>query len=326
MLIGGAAWVAYDATTTVRNAYAVEWVAGMMVRHLTEHPGAWPRGWDELRDDYDAAVAENGRPWTFEELQSRVVVDWHTDVRHLAELARSDQPFPRVFRLVDGRNDHWSSTEPDKVLRDYLRSSAIRTEPSNTAQQRNNRFKRLLAAMPAIVQVQGETSAEEAPSSRSAVGVVLDARGYVAVATTELGNSKTPTVVLHDERNIAGRVVNADSQLPLSIVKIEAPPSLPAIAPADEDLQIGDEVFVVHSMYAGQPQLTAGIISGRQAIDGGPERWQIDSAIGPGLGSGPVFDLAGRFVGIVSQGGPQGIGFAVTSQQLREILQQADGK
>ena len=106
---------------TIPDAYAAEWVGGMVVHHMAANGGAWPTGWEDLRDDYEASVAEVGRPWTFEELRNRVQVDWSADPRRLAEAVppAKGPPF-RVIWLRSGSNAHWRGFEPNQTVYDYL--------------------------------------------------------------------------------------------------------------------------------------------------------------------------------------------------------------
>ena len=120
VITGG--WYAYHRTVTiVHNCYAVEWVAGMCINHMQAESGAWPKGWDDLQDDYEALTKASGRPWTFDELRSRVVVDWNADSKQLAALAKKSEPF-RVLRLTDGTTSHWQGSEPNEMLAEYFRN------------------------------------------------------------------------------------------------------------------------------------------------------------------------------------------------------------
>jgi hypothetical protein len=115
-------WTVHSALEGVRNAYAVWWVADMVVEHLEANDGEWPQNWDDLRDDYQTCVNRSGQPWSFEELRSRVVVDWYAKPSELAALANrgSDPPF-RVIWLTDGSNNYWEHNEPNKIIADYLK-------------------------------------------------------------------------------------------------------------------------------------------------------------------------------------------------------------
>jgi hypothetical protein len=122
--IGVGAWTIHCSMESVRNAYAVWWVADMVVEHLKANGGAWPQSWDDLRDDYHTCVKRSGQPWSFEELRSRVVIDWRAEPSELAALANqgSDARF-RVIWLKDGSNSHWEHAEPNRIIADYLKSA-----------------------------------------------------------------------------------------------------------------------------------------------------------------------------------------------------------
>ena len=129
LAVAGGAWYLYHRIdAVVRNAYAVEWVAGMIVDHLEANDGAWPKNWDDLRDDYELGELKAGRPWTFDELRDRVVVDWNADPQLLASQTRQSKsdgapPF-HVIGLTDGSTDHWRNAEPNKIVAEYFRKKA----------------------------------------------------------------------------------------------------------------------------------------------------------------------------------------------------------
>ena len=106
---------------TLRNSYAVWWVADMVTVHLAANHGSWPHSWDDLRDDYETCVKHSGRPWTFEELSRRVIVDWNVDTKTL-EQAITDGTNFRVIWLRDGMTCSWERREPNQIVRNYLRS------------------------------------------------------------------------------------------------------------------------------------------------------------------------------------------------------------
>jgi hypothetical protein len=84
-LVGGVGAVYYlrQAVAAKHDAYAVWWVADMVIEYMETHDGAWPQGWDDLREPYDTCVRRSGRPWTFEHLRDRVDVDWEADPARL---------------------------------------------------------------------------------------------------------------------------------------------------------------------------------------------------------------------------------------------------
>lgn len=120
--------VAYLANQTIRNAYAVWCVADMVIEHLKANEDRWPADWDDLRDDYETCTKRSGTPWTFDELRSRVVIDFEADVSELKEKSiGAEQPEFRVIWLSDGSDAHWSNREPNTKLLQYFNKT---TPPS----------------------------------------------------------------------------------------------------------------------------------------------------------------------------------------------------
>ncbi len=70
---------------SISGSYAVWWVADMVVEHLDANDGEWPKNWNALRDDYQTCVKRSGRPWEFEQLRTRVAVDWDANPKKLIQ-------------------------------------------------------------------------------------------------------------------------------------------------------------------------------------------------------------------------------------------------
>ena len=96
------------------------------------------------------------------------------------------------------------------------------------------------------------------------------------------------------------------------------------------NIDVGDEIFVVGAPYGISSTLTAGHVSGRRILKrnenlGPVEFLQTDAAINSGNSGSPVFNLKGEVMGIVSNimtqsGGSEGLAFAATSNTTRRLL------
>jgi hypothetical protein len=110
----------------VGDAYAL-WGAGeMVVDHMKDHNGRWPKGWDDLKPYYDAG---GGRVagWSFDEFQRHVTIRWDVDTRDL-ETAAKASPVP-TFRVIAARQ--WAAGtigghEPNEFLHRYFRERSAR--------------------------------------------------------------------------------------------------------------------------------------------------------------------------------------------------------
>ncbi len=101
---------------------------------------------------------------------------------------------------------------------------------------------------------------------------------------------------------------------------------------ADSDqVRVGDQVFVVGAPYGLGHSLSSGYVSGKIDMkkDKNPftnsEYIQTDAAINTGNSGGPMFNMNGEVIGVVSNiltktGGFQGIGFAASSNITKDLL------
>lgn len=116
----------------------------------------------------------------------------------------------------------------------------------------------------------------------------------------------------------------------LALLQLDHVPADVVIAPlADSDrARIGDRVFVVGAPHGFGHTLTVGHISARRRGDDDfpqAEFLQTDAAINRGNSGGPMFNLAGEMLGIVSHivstsDGFEGLGFVVSTNTARALL------
>ena len=93
---------------------------------------------------------------------------------------------------------------------------------------------------------------------------------------------------------------------------------------------MGDWILAAGNPFGLGGSVTAGIVSAEgRSLGGGPfDRFlQLDAPINPGNSGGPAFDMAGQVVGMTTaivtpSGGSVGIGFAIPSDLVRQIVEQ----
>lgn len=140
-------------------------------------------------------------------------------------------------------------------------------------------------------------------------------------------------VEFSDGELIPARVLGAVHNADVALLQLDHPPANVVVAPLrDSDkVDVGDEVFLVGAPYGLSYTLTAGHISGRHSADkrisdtASSELLQTDAAINQGNSGGPMFNMNGEVIGIVTNilsqsGGSEGLGFAVTSKMARQLL------
>jgi S1-C subfamily serine protease len=163
--------------------------------------------------------------------------------------------------------------------------------------------------LPATVHVQTEIPAEH-PSARLlgterlGSGTIIDPGGLILTVNYVVLGAAEVRVTLLDRREYVGEVVRHDFTSGLGLVRI-AESGLPALPlRSSVDLELGDEVFQVASAGEGQVRVSNGGVSYLGPFDANweyvLERAIMTTAMNPGLGGGPLLDMRGQLVGVVS--------------------------
>jgi serine protease DegQ len=162
-------------------------------------------------------------------------------------------------------------------------------------------------------------------------GVIVSSNGYILTNHHVVEAADEIQVALANGQTLPARVVGADPETDLAVLKIDAK-DLPAITFAQIDsLKVGDWVLAVGNPFGVGQTVTAGIVSAlgrtRLGINTFENFIQTDAAINPGNSGGALVDAAGNLVGVNSAiysrtGGSQGIGFAIPVSIARQIMEQ----
>lgn len=162
-------------------------------------------------------------------------------------------------------------------------------------------------------------------------GVIVSSNGYILTNQHVVEAADEIQVALADGRTLPARVVGADPETDLAVLKIDAD-KLPAITFAQaESIRVGDWVLAVGNPFGVGQTVTAGIVSALGRTHLGINTFenfiQTDAAINPGNSGGALVDAAGNLVGVNSAiysrtGGSQGIGFAIPVSIARQVMEQ----
>lgn len=167
-------------------------------------------------------------------------------------------------------------------------------------------------------------------SSSLGSGVIVDARrGYVLTNNHVVDKADEITVTLTDGRKLQAKLVGADRESDVAVIKVNAE-RLTDVPVANSDrLQVGDFVVAVGNPFGLGQTVTSGIVSalGRSGlgIEGYEDFIQTDASINPGNSGGALVDLNGQLVGIntailAPNGGNVGIGFAIPVNMAMSIM------
>ena len=165
-------------------------------------------------------------------------------------------------------------------------------------------------------------------------GVIVSSDGIVISNYHVVGEASEIRVVLNDRREYAAEVMLTDEETDLAVLKLEGAADLPVLPLRDSDeLEVGDLVLAIGNPFGVGQTVSSGIVSGlaRSNVLVGNGRGyfiQTDAAINPGNSGGALVDTAGRLVGINTailsrSGGSLGIGFAIPSNLVRSVIEQA---
>ena len=197
-------------------------------------------------------------------------------------------------------------------------------------------FDRVKTSVVVITTEETDFVAEEEIRKVSRQGLgsgVLIEGGLILTAAHVVQTANLVLVKFYDGQEIFGRVIGSSPQADVAIVALDSVPrNVPELPLGNSDaVRTGDEIIVVGAPYGLAYTLTKGIVSGRSALDqktsnlNEVEFFQTDASINQGNSGGPMFDMDGRVVGIVSSiltqsGGFEGIGFAATANIAKSVL------
>ena len=165
-------------------------------------------------------------------------------------------------------------------------------------------------------------------SDRSGSGFLITSSGVVVTNAHVVAADAEVTAMNLQHQQFNGKVVYRDSALDLALVKldIEHTPSLPLSTLAS--IKVGQSVIAIGNPGLGlQNTVTRGIVSGvGPYTELGPGTWiQTDASINPGNSGGPLLNTHGEVIGMntvkVVKEGVQGIGFALSAQDILTVVQ-----
>ncbi|MBI5569271.1 MAG: DegQ family serine endoprotease [Desulfomonile tiedjei] len=167
-------------------------------------------------------------------------------------------------------------------------------------------------------------------------GVIVSADGFILTNSHVVKDADEVQVTLSDRRSFKAKLIGADPESDIAVVKIDAT-GLPAAKIGDSSkIRVGEIVVAVGNPFGFSHTVTQGIVSAkgrtnvgiiRSAEGVGYEDFiQTDAAINPGNSGGPLVNIEAELIGINTaiasrSGGNQGVGFAIPSNSAKLILE-----
>jgi serine protease Do len=165
------------------------------------------------------------------------------------------------------------------------------------------------------------------PSASLGSGFIVSSDGYILTNAHVVDGANVVTVKLTDKREFRAKVVGADKQSDVAVLKIDAS-NLPTVKIGDPNQsKVGQWVVAIGSPYGFDNTVTSGIISAKSRSlpnENYTPFIQTDVPVNPGNSGGPLFNLQGEVIGINSMiysqtGGFQGLSFAIPINEAIKV-------
>ncbi|MBE3582045.1 MAG: trypsin-like peptidase domain-containing protein [Thermoanaerobacteraceae bacterium] len=160
-------------------------------------------------------------------------------------------------------------------------------------------------------------------------GFLISSDGYILTNehVVEGAEEVEVTIVGFDQR-FKARVVGADRDLDLAVLKVDVGKPLPYLKLGDADqARVGEWVIAIGNPYGLDHTVTVGVLSAKgRPVDTQDRHYenllQTDASINPGNSGGPLLNLRGEVIGINTavKIDAQGVGFAIPSTTVQPVL------
>ncbi|MEM6798894.1 MAG: trypsin-like peptidase domain-containing protein [Planctomycetota bacterium] len=168
----------------------------------------------------------------------------------------------------------------------------------------------------------------------SGSGSVLDKQGHILTNNHVIDGAQEIDVTLASGANYRAKLVGADAEYDMAVIKIEAPANelFPIRLGRSDNLRVGQKAYAVGNPFGLEGTLTIGIVSSlnrsvpsRAAGRAMTGMIQTDAAMNPGNSGGPLLNSSAEMIGmnvaIASKiGQNSGVGFAIPVDRVRRFL------
>ncbi len=167
------------------------------------------------------------------------------------------------------------------------------------------------------------------PQVGTGSGVIISQDGYIVTNNHVITKASQLQVTLNNNQTYEAKLIGADPNSDIALIKIETKEKLPYLAFGDSDnTKIGEWVLAVGNPFNLTSTVTAGIVSAKaRSLDTRTNQSfiQTDAAVNPGNSGGALVNTNGDLIGIntaiSSQTGSYvGYSFAVPSNIAKKVV------
>ena len=268
-------------------------------------------------------------------LSAGVSLLYDYQLRHGRLKLNSSRETPEKYTLADNLPFDSKAIASLASLSDERRKLVAGVIPSVVSVKTTKRVQRPQYGMDPFEFFRGNMRQFRSPGDEAMVqnslgsGVIVTNEGHIITNNHVVDHVDDIEVVLSDGRTKKARLIGADAQLDLAVLKVDEAGVRPLKLGDSDAMQAGDFVLAVGNPFGFEETVTDGIISSKgrpNRADDFSDLLQTNAAINPGNSGGPLLNLRGEVIGINTaiisrSGGSQGIGFAIPSNTVRMALE-----
>ncbi|MEJ8856009.1 trypsin-like peptidase domain-containing protein [Variovorax robiniae] len=235
--------------------------------------------------------------------------------------------------LVSGSYWYGGRHTPQKLTQKDIDSAVLRTLQTNTLPSPAAKAAEIIR--PSVVRVVGYGPEKATPEAKTekrgrnlakgkppeapdppgevergvGTGVVIVDKGLILTNLHVVAGSEKIKVTFYDGLEADAAVVSVQPENDLAVLQAKKIPDdlIPATMRSTDDLQSGDQVVAVGFPFGIGPSVSAGVVSGLKRAFRSPEGKQelsnliqFDAAANPGNSGGPLVNMDGEVLGIVT--------------------------
>jgi len=158
-------------------------------------------------------------------------------------------------------------------------------------------------------------------------GFIINRKGYIVTNYHVIEGTDRIVVTLFNDKKLTARLVGADPDTDLALLKVNASEELPVLFLGDSRaLKVGEWVMAIGNPFGLSHSVTVGIVSGTGRSMGlatYEDFIQTDASINYGNSGGPLLNVKGEVVGVNTAIIPdgEGIGFAIPTDIIRKVVE-----
>jgi len=199
------------------------------------------------------------------------------------------------------------------------------------AQDLSSLFEQLDPSVVTIEVVEYKVKGQQLTTSQGlGSGVIINKEGYIITAAHVVESANKISVKFQNGTSQDADVISSSTPADVALLKLRVvPPNIkPATIGDSSTSKIGEQIFIVGAPRGLEHSLSVGHISrkmNKNTISNGEMASYTDASINQGNSGGPMFNMKGEVIGIVSfilsnSGGFEGLGFAVDINTAKKVL------